>query len=220
LAHYRQAQHLPALSINWGQWAGTGRAAGLDDRYRARLVAQGLNPIAPEQGLQVLGQVLGQAYAQIGVLPINWSAFREQFPVGMPLPLLSELAPRARSHEEVKEVSEEQHKLLQRLERATASDRQELLVPYVQERVTEILGLDSSVRPAPRQPLSELGFDSLMITQLKNRFMSELEVDVPIKEFIGASIAQLVGLLLDHLALSSAVLPSSDICEDMEEIVL
>lgn len=220
LAYYRRAQHLPALSINWGQWAGTGRAAGLDDRYRARLVAQGLNPIAPEQGLHVLGEVLGQAYAQIGVLPINWSAFREQFPAGMPLPLLSELAPKARSHEEVTEVSEQQHKLLQRLERATGSDRQELLVPYVQERVTEILGLDSSVRPALRQPLNELGFDSLMITQLKNRFMSELGVDVPIKEFIGASIAQLVGLLLDHLALSSVVLPSSDICEDMEEVVL
>jgi acyl transferase domain-containing protein len=224
LAHYRQARRLPALSINWGQWAGTGRAAGLDDRYQARLVAQGLNPIAPEQGLQVLGQILGQAHAQIGVLPINWLAFREQFSTGMPLPLLSELAPKARSQEEVKQVSEQQHKLLQRLKGATASDRQELLVSYVQERITEILGLDSSFRPAPRQPLNELGVDSLMIAQLKNRFMSELEVDVPIKEFIGeVSIAQLAGLLLDHLALSSVALvasPSSDISDDMEEIVL
>jgi microcystin synthetase protein McyG len=142
----------------------------------------------------------------------------------MPLPLLSELAPKARSQEEIKQVSEQQHKLLQRLKRATANDRQELLVSYVQERVTEILGLDSSFRPAPRQPLNELGVDSLMITQLKNRFMSELEVDVPIKEFIGeVSIAQLVDLLLDYLALSSVALsesPSSDSSEDMEEIVL
>jgi hypothetical protein len=54
--------------------------------------------------------------------------------------------------------------------------------------------------------------------------MSELRVDVPIKEFIGrVSIAQLIGLLLDRLTLSSLALselPSSNISEDMEEIAL
>jgi acyl carrier protein len=168
--------------------------------------------------------VLGPAHAQIGVLPIDWSAFSEQFPPGIPLPLLSELLPKARSAEEVKQVSEQDHELMERLKRATASDRKELLVAYVQDRVTEILGLDFSFRPAPQQSLDELGFDSLMGTQLKNRFMSELGVDVPIKEFIGGvSIARLIGLLLDHLTLSSLALselPSSDISEDMEEIAL
>jgi acyl carrier protein len=150
--------------------------------------------------------------------------FREQFPTGMPLPLLSELLPKAGPQEEVKRVSEQQHKLLQRLKKATASERKELLVAYVQERVTEILGLDPSFRPAPQQSLNELGVDSLMGTQLKNRFLSELGVDISIKEFIGmSSVTRLVGLLLDHLALSSLVLPESpsfDINEDTEEIVL
>jgi Polyketide synthase modules and related proteins len=227
LAHHRQFLGQPGLSLNWGQWAEAGMAASLGDRHQARLVAQGLSPIAPEQGLQVLKQVLKQAHAQIGVLPIDWSVFREQFPAGMPLSLLSELVPKAGSQEEAKQVSEQQHKLLQRLKRATASDRKELLVAYVQERITKILGLESSFRPAPQQSLNEFGFDSLMSTQLKNRFISELGVDMPIKEFIkGVSIAQLVGLLLDHLTLSSVALsepPSSDvsdITEDMEEIVL
>jgi hypothetical protein len=225
LAHHRQFLGQPGLSLNWGQWAETGMAASLGDRYQARLVAQGLNPIAPKQGLQVLKQVLGQTHAQIGVLPIDWSAFRDQFPAGMPLPLLSELLPEAGSQEEVKQVPEQQHRLLQRLKRATASDRKELLVAYVQERVTEILGLDPSFQPpAPQQSLDELGFDSLMGTQLKNRFMSELSVDVSIKDLIGGvSIMQLVGLLLDHLILSNLSLSepsSSDISEDIEEIAL
>jgi hypothetical protein len=224
LAHHRQFLGQPGLSLNWGQWSGAGMAVGLGDRYQARLVAQGLNPIAPEQGLQVLKQVLGQTHAQIGVLPIDWSVFREQFPTGMPLPLLSELLPKAGPQEEVKRVSEQQHKLLQRLKKATASERKELLVAYVQERVTEILGLDPSFQPAPQQSLNELGVDSLMGTQLKNRFLSELGVDISIKEFIGmSSVTRLVGLLLDHLALSSLVLPESlsfDINEDTEEIVL
>jgi hypothetical protein len=183
-----------------------------------------LSPIAPEQGLQVLKQVLGQAHTQIGVLPIDWSAFSEQFPAGILLPLLSELLPKARSPQEVKQVSEQDRELMQRLKKAAASDRKELLMAYVQDRVTKILGLDSSIQPAREQSLGEFGFDSLMGTQLKNRFMSELGVDVPIKEFIGGvSIAQLIRLLLDHLTLSSLALselPSSDISEDMEEIAL
>jgi hypothetical protein len=224
LAHHRQFLGQPSLSLNWGPWAGAGMAVGLGDRYQDRLVAQGLSSIAPEQGLQVLKQVLGQAHAQIGVLPIDWSAFSEQFPAGILLPLLSELLPKARSPQEVKQVSEQDHELMQRLKKATASDRKELLAAYVQDRVTKILRLDSSIQPAREQSLDELGFDSLMGTQLKNRFMSELGVDVPIKEFIGrVSIAQLTGLLLDHLTLSSLALselPSSDISEDMEEIAL
>jgi hypothetical protein len=43
---------------------------------------------------------------------------------------------------------------MQRLKKATASDRKELLVAYVQDRVTQILGLDSSFRPAPQLRLS------------------------------------------------------------------
>jgi acyl transferase domain-containing protein len=222
LAHHRRFLGQPGLSLNWGPWAEVGMAASLGSRYKARLAAQGLKSIAPEQGLQVLSQVLGQVEAQIGVLQIDWAVFREQFPAEMPTPLFMEVAPEPKSPESAKPAHEEEHKLLQRLDKATAGERKELLLTYVQERVTRILGLDSSFRPAPQQSLNELGFDSLMGTQLKNRFMNELRVDVPIKEFIGkGTIAQLAGRLIEHFALSSLAseFQSADV-SDMEEITL
>jgi acyl transferase domain-containing protein len=223
LAHYRRSLGQPGLSLNWGPWAEVGMAADLNNRDRSRLAAQGLRFIAPEQGLQILGQVLSQVQGQIGVLPIDWAVFREQFPPEMPPRLFLEVVPKPKSPEGAK-LCEQEHMFLQRLEKATAGERKELLMAYVQERVARILGLDPSFRPTPERSLNELGFDSLMGTQLKNRFMNELRVDVSIKEFIGkGTIAQLAGILIDHFALSSLALSeahSADGSENMEEVTL
>jgi acyl transferase domain-containing protein/trans-aconitate methyltransferase len=233
LAYYRRAHGLPVLSINWGAWANIGFATTPGGQRLARhLALMGIESIPLRQGLEALEQLLRQGMAQAAVLPVNWAQYRQFYPAAGEPPLLSylkherddELSRADSQTEEVKQVSEQQHELLQRLKRSTASDREELLAVYVQDRITKILRLDSSIQPARDQSLGELGFDSLMGTQLENRFRSELGVDVPIKEFIGrVSIAQLIGLLLDHLILSSLArseLPSSDISEDMEEIAL
>jgi NAD(P)-dependent dehydrogenase (short-subunit alcohol dehydrogenase family) len=233
LAYYRRVHGLPVLSINWGAWANIGFATTPGGQRLARhLALMGIESIPLRQGLEMLEQLLRQGMTQAAVLPVNWAQYRQFYPAAGEPPLFSylkherddELSRADSQTEEVKQVSEQQHELLQRLKKATARDRKELLAAYVQDRITKILGLDSSIQLAGEQSLGELGFDSLMGTQLKNRFMSELGVDVPIKEFIGrVSIAQLIGLLLDHLILSSLArseLPSSDISEDMEEIAV
>ena len=52
IARYRQAQGLPALSINWGPWANTGMAV---DKNVDR---QGINLIEPKLGLDILEKLL------------------------------------------------------------------------------------------------------------------------------------------------------------------
>ena len=91
LAHYRRAQGLPGMSINWGPWAEVGMAA--TDRIGVRLAAQGIEALTPARGLAALGQLLQHPVAQIGVLPIDWPTFLSSIPTGEIPPFLREVAP-------------------------------------------------------------------------------------------------------------------------------
>ncbi|MBW4457032.1 MAG: SDR family NAD(P)-dependent oxidoreductase [Nostoc indistinguendum CM1-VF10] len=220
LAYYRQAHGLPGLSINWGQWADAGMAASLDSRCQARLAAMGLGSIAPEQGLSVLELVVGQAPAQVGVLPFEWSVFRQQFSAGRQLPLLSELVAEAGPQQEALQASPQRHELLQRLSQAPASERYSLLIAHIQEQVVKALGFNASQLDL-QLPLNNMGLDSLMALELRNRFKTDLGVDVPIVEFMeGCSVASLATLVSEQLtqaystssaSLTTAATPS--LCE-------
>lgn len=95
---------------------------------------------------------------------------------------------------------EQRLEFLQQLDKACLSQRQELLVTYIQEQFIKILGIDSSQHLDTEKPLSELKFDSLMNIELKNRIDTELAVDIPIEIFLGDSnINQLVNLLVQQL---------------------
>src|SRR6202030_1330747 len=66
LAHHRHAQSQPAVSINWGAWAGEGFADSAGGkRLAARLALLGISSIAPGRALEVLGRLLGQSAAQV-----------------------------------------------------------------------------------------------------------------------------------------------------------
>ncbi len=73
LMQARRAAGLPGLSINWGAWAEVGMAAGVDDRTKAQWQASGIELISPVEGVALLFQLLPQAAAQVGVLPLNWA---------------------------------------------------------------------------------------------------------------------------------------------------
>jgi hypothetical protein len=77
LAHWRRAQGLPALSINWGAWSEVGAAVahGVDQR----IAAQGVGTIAPEHGMRVLEHLLRTQAIQAGVMPIDWAKFLQQY---------------------------------------------------------------------------------------------------------------------------------------------
>ncbi|MBE9077761.1 aminotransferase class I/II-fold pyridoxal phosphate-dependent enzyme [Romeria aff. gracilis LEGE 07310] len=73
LAHHRRSLGLPGLSLNWGPWA-VGMAARLTEQF----IAQGLNPIEPERGLQMLSDLMRQPGVQVGVMDIDWARFFPQ----------------------------------------------------------------------------------------------------------------------------------------------
>ncbi|WP_026736723.1 type I polyketide synthase [Fischerella sp. PCC 9605] len=175
LAHHRRALGLPGLSINWGPWSDAGMAASLTSRDQARFTAQGVEPIPAQQGMQVLGNLLAQqSTTQVGVLPVNWSKFLQQFPQSLASPFLESFAAA------FEEPSAQPTKLfLQQLEAAPVSDRRTLLIAHIQTEITKVMGLDSFQLPDPQQGFFDMGMDSLMLVELRNRLESTLGYSLP-----------------------------------------
>jgi acyl transferase domain-containing protein len=164
LAPHRRAEGLPALSINWGPWAQEGMAATLGRRFKDL----GMGLIARDQGLLALQRLLGTDQASAGVLSVDWRAFGRQFTAASAPSIIAELVPKSeRADSDVLRAMEE-------------SDAPEaLLRKYVREEVSRILDLGPSEGIGPHQGFSDLGMDSLMAIELKNRLEASLSTSLP-----------------------------------------
>lgn len=198
LAHHRQAQGQPALSINWGAWAGEGFADSVGGkRLAVRLALLGISSIAPKQALEILGRLLGQSATQVVSVPVNWKQYREFYPAGSASSLLSELA---RADPEVPRPAGRTSERRDALIAAEPVERRRLLHSYLSDQVARVLGLSPSHLDV-QQPLSHLGLDSLMAVELKNRIAVDLKVNVPVVKFLqGFNVDQAVTQVLDQLA--------------------
>jgi len=127
---------------------------------------------------------------------VNWSKYHEFYPVGTEPPLLSDLAnEEAIVPLQAARPGEKRSAILD----AAPAERAQLLQSYVNEQVARVLGLSPSQLDI-RQPLTNLGLDSLMAVELKNRISADLGVNVPMVKFLqGFSVAQAATLLLDQL---------------------
>ena len=193
LAHYRSSQGLPGLSINWGPWQ-DGMAASLGDRAQARLAAQGLRTITPEQGLQAL-QMLG-FQGQVGVLPFEWSILEPNLGMGRSVPLLADLVPQAKPQGATQRSQQQERS---RILAAEPSQRYALVVTYIREQIAKALGLSADQLDI-EQPLNYVGLDSLMAVELRNQLKSELGVEVSVVQFMeGFSTASLASQVVEQL---------------------
>jgi acyl carrier protein len=161
LAHDRHAHGLAALSVNWGGWAEVGAAARRNER-----TPLGMDTIPPQKGLQALEQVLQQGCVQVGVMPVNWQVFSQQFSARNIPPLLSDLVRESGQGAGAPKIMAPQSDLLRRLQEAAPSERRALLLSHVRNQATRVLGIDSHLDV--RQPLNEVGLDSLMAIELRN----------------------------------------------------
>ena len=172
VAHYRRGLGIPGLSINWSTWAGGGMAASLDSNQQQQLEGSGITPIKPEQGMQVLELFLSASSSQVGVFPVNWSEFFRQTPTAEKMPLLSGFVSSQPS------LKSQKSTFIEELESKAIPDRMDLLIAHIRSMLAQTLGIQDGQKIGMREPFFDLGLDSLMAVELKNRMESSLNVSL------------------------------------------
>lgn len=231
LAHHRRRQGLPALSINWGVWSDVGIAAELNIAKRTR--QKGIGTISTGQGLRVLDNLMDQDIPQVVVTPVRWREFLDSFEQGRNPAWLSRMAEETRQSSRSRPAAAHAEKsstsILQRLEDAPANQKRDLLLAFVNEQVTRVLGLESTNRVDPRQPLQELGLDSLTAVELRNLLSKSLQperslpatlvFDHPTISALTDYLAQgIFRLEPNQMAINKMKTVNSDLLQDIENL--
>ena len=163
LAHERRRQNLPALSVNWGNWAEVGMAAKLEASEGKRWESMGVGWIPLNRGFELLEELLVDGRAQAGVLPFDWSKFFSKIPAGSEPLWLSELASKARSQRAASGPPE----LLDLLADTKEEEQFDVVLAYVRKQAARVVAMEDGL-PDERRLLNELGFDSLTAVEFCN----------------------------------------------------
>ena len=176
----RKAQGLPGTSLAWGSWAKVGLAARLGPSHKERLRQQGFVALEPEQGLQLMDRALQRPEALLAAVHLELTTLQRQSERGRGLsPLLGSLlrtvAPRLQTVAEAVGGGS----LLQKLAARPAAERERAVLDLVCNEVAAVVHLPSAAALRPEQSLKELGLDSLMAVELRNRLGALLATSLP-----------------------------------------
>jgi len=156
LAHYRKARGLPALSINWGYW----EDAQAGDTERSEFLQRsGLRPMPSAETLALFGRLLESGGTQYTAADIDWSVFTASYESRRARPLIEHL--RSKGPRQAA-VVHEKPVAVELVEPGSLLER-------IRGEVAAVMGVRASESLDPMQPLFEMGIDSLMAVELRNR---------------------------------------------------
>ncbi len=213
LAHYRTARGLPGLSINWGAWSEVGMAATLSEKQQERLQAQGMRMIAPDQGVQVLEQLMGASLAQVSVIPADRHYWYSPEVVQAAFPLLRNLVKAAPAAGDSEPTGGESTR--ERILQAPVEERGDLLRDFLRRQIAAVIGMPADSLDVVL-PITSLGIDSLMAVEIRNRLDKNLGLSMTVATILdGPSILQMVDQLQGQLEVPATADMSA--ADDWEE---
>jgi acyl transferase domain-containing protein/NADPH:quinone reductase-like Zn-dependent oxidoreductase/acyl carrier protein len=158
----RKSQGLPATGVNFGPWAQGGMASS--EAARANLNAQGLIPLEPTAALNALAEVVANGTGQATVIKANWQRAAKVLGGSRP-PILDYVLPSAAAE------ATGDGELLRQLREVPDARRVNFLTEYLQREVQGFLRLAQP--PAATSRFLDLGTDSLMAVELRNRLYGQ-----------------------------------------------
>jgi len=162
LAAHRRARGLPATAVDFGPWGRGGMASSA--AARANLGAQGMLPLDPTAALAALGEVIRHGTAQATVLKANWPRAAKMLG-GLRPALLDQVLPDADAS------APGDGELLRQLREVPEAQRAGFITEFLQREVQGFLRLAQP--PAASSRFLDLGTDSLMAVELRNRLFAQ-----------------------------------------------
>lgn len=194
LAHLRRSQGMAGTSINWGALAEVGMAAR-DAKVEERLAQTGVKGLSPNDALEALGRVIRADMAQVGVMDVDWTRWRQTNPAAGRLHKFQELVSASDNSKAAILAAE-----LAEMEEASRKSR---ITEMLKEGIADVLHL-SADRVDAAQQLSDMGIDSLMMVEVQLMVERDFGLELSAMDLTrGGSVEGLAGDLIGRLQSSA-----------------
>ncbi|MFI1377628.1 type I polyketide synthase [Streptomyces longwoodensis] len=199
LAVRRRAAALPAVSLAWGLWAGTGGMGdATDDTARRRIERLGVVPLTPEEGTRLFDAAVHGAAPLAVPVRLDLAALRAQARTVPPAPVLRGLV-------RVPARPTGTGALQAALAGLDDAARRRLVLDTVRTAVAATLGHTGPASLGDRRAFTDLGFDSLTSVELRNRLAARTGAHLPATlAFDHPSIDAVTEYLLGRLTADTA----------------
>lgn len=216
LAHQRRALGLPALSINWGTWEEMRIASA---KEKAGFSQVGLNPLKVKTALAALERMIVGDDCQICVASIEWSQLLSVYQARRSRPFFDQIQSEQIDTAIAVPTEDQITGRLQQLAATPAERRSRAIRVHLEKRIRQILRLERDIQIDPDKGLFEMGMDSLMAVELKNKLEKDAGITLPSTlTFNYPTIGELTGYFNDQLEASAgptAETPSSEVKEEL-----
>jgi NAD(P)-dependent dehydrogenase (short-subunit alcohol dehydrogenase family)/acyl carrier protein len=171
LAEYRRSHGLPALAINWGPWNAEGMSTR--DGGGERVANGGLRLIEPEVALLTLDQLMGSRESRITVADVDWARLKDLYQAHGRQPLFDRVG------DDTTTLTNTHAPLVAELQATDAAHRFERLARPLESAIADVLGLDGDHALDRELGFFDMGVDSLMSIQIKDRIRQLVGRDFP-----------------------------------------
>nr|WP_229070441.1 type I polyketide synthase [Actinoplanes sp. DH11] len=170
LAERRRAAGQPATSVAWGGWAGDGMGAGAAVEVLNR---RGLPPMDPRLAVEALVQAVGHGETTVVVADVDWDRFAPAFAFAGPRPLIGDIPEATAALSAAAPATGGTSALRDRLASSSEAERRRVILDIVRTEAATVLGHPSAATVEADRAFRELGFDSVMAIEFRNRLTEE-----------------------------------------------
>ena len=196
----QRARGCPMISVNWGAW--------LTSADSENLRAMGLVPMPAEKLLAWLPRILGSARAEVMIADVDWKTVRALYESRRIRPMLSEVGGGKSA----------------RVGPSPAESRVRLNSSSIAEVVlaesARVLGFRGGDRPPLDVPLTDLGLDSLMAVDLRNRLQAAIGRDLPSTIVFDYPTVAKLTTVMETMAWAGARPPSEYESSEQDEVLI